>query len=281
MFGVKNKISAFLLDKGKIAVWGAGGLGKTAFRYYLDPSRVICLIDKTRHGEEESGFTIKSPEDSDLSGIDTLIICSAAHPQIKQAAKERGFEGEIYYIYELIAEIYKDSKNDFEYLLLDILAVKNTNIFRLLIDKPQIFVNITFRTANFCKNRWFLLPLYWILYFLHAIVCVWLGVQLPIATSIGPGFGIAHYGTIVFSARAKIGSFFTIYHGCTVGTNFTGKAPVIGDFVTQYAGSHVLGNTHIKDYCTIGANSVVLNLDSEASDTIVGSPARIIRKAKQ
>jgi len=276
---VKNKIGAFLADKGKIAVWGAGGLGKTSFKYYLEPSRVICLIDKIRHGESEAGFDIKSPDEADLSGIDMLIICSAAHPQIKAAAKEKGFKGEIYYIYELIAEVYKDSSNDFEYLLLDILAVKNANIFRLLIDKPQVFVNITFRTANFCKKYWFLLPLYWLSYLLHAIVCLVVGVQLPIATSIGPGFGIAHYGTIVFSARAKIGSFFTIYHGCTVGTNFTGKAPVIGDFVTQYAGSHILGNSNIADYCTIGANSVVLDLDSETGDTIVGAPARIIRKA--
>ena len=279
MFGVKNKISAFLSDKGKIAVWGAGGLGKTSLKYYLDISKLEYLIDKTRHGEDEAGFQIKSPDEADLSGIDTLIICSAAHPQIRAAAKAKGFEGQIYYIYELIAEIYKDSDNDFDYLLLDIIAVKNSNIFRLLVDKPQIFVNITFRTANFFKKYWFLLPVYWVLYLIHAIMCLWTGVQLPLGTKIGPGFGIAHYGTIVFSARAKIGSFFTIYHGCTVGTNFTGKAPVIGDFVTQYAGSHILGDSHIADYCTIGANSVVLDLDSEAGDTIVGSPARIIRKA--
>ena len=275
MLNVKKKISSFLKDKGNIAVWGAGGLSQSSFKYFLNITDVKCVIDKTLYGQDFNGFSIQSPENADLSDIDIVIICSAAHSQIRKALKQAKFQGEIYYIYELLAQVYDDSSNELEYLKLDILAVKNSNIFRLFIDKPQLFVNVTFRLANCCSHHWYLRPIYWVLYVFHALVCLLTSIQLPLGTKIGPGFGIAHYGTIVFSKRSVIGSFFTIYHGCTVGTNFTGKAPVIGNFVTQYAGSHLLGNSSIGDYSTIGANSVVLDLDSEAYDTIVGAPAKI------
>lgn len=281
MFKTKEKISAFLSDKGRIAMWGAGGLGNASLRDFLDKDRINFILDKMKHGEVVGGQVVLSPDDFDFSKVETVIITSAAHHQIREQLKETGFKGEIYYIYELVAKVFADSTNDFEYLWLDILAVKNANIFRLFLDKPQLFVNVTFRTASFCAKYWYLKPLYWIVYILHALVCLLTSVQLPIGTTIGAGFGIAHYGTIVFSKRAKIGSFFTIYHGCTVGTNYTGKAPVIGDFVTQYAGSHILGESHIADYCTIGANSVVLDLTSGHGDTIVGSPAKIKKRTKK
>ena len=278
MSKVKTKISTFLSNKGRIAVWGAGGLSRASFKYFLKSKQINCVTDKTILGQSFNGFLVLAPEEVNFSEIDTLVICSSAHHQIRAHARKLGFKGEFFYIYELIAEAYKGSTNDLDYLFVDILAVKNSNLVRLFLDKPQLLVNLTFRTASYCSKYWYLAPLYWVLYILHALVCLLTSVQLPLGTQIGPGFGIAHYGTIVFSKRAKIGSFFTIYHGCTVGTNFTGKAPVIGDFVTQYAGSHLLGDTHINDHCTIGANSVVLDLISQAGDTIVGSPATIKRK---
>jgi serine acetyltransferase len=281
MCKTKRKISAFLSDKGNVALWGCGGLGKASLRDFIDKDRLDVVIDKTKHGEVFAGQVVLSPDAVDRSKIDTVIITSAAHHQIREELKQGGFEGKVYYIYELVSEVYAGSTNDFQLLWLDILAVKNANIFRLFLDKPQLFVNVTFRAGNFCAKYWYLKPLYWIIYLLHAITCLLTSVQLPLGTSIGGGFAIAHYGTIVFSKRAKIGNFFTIYHGCTVGTNYSGKAPVIGDYVTQYAGSHILGDTHIADYCTIGANSVVLDLTSEVGDTIVGSPAKIKRKSKK
>ena len=275
---VKSKISKVLEKKGRLAVWGAGGLGKASFKYFLDVKNIDTVIDKTLHGQLIENFKIQAPDEVDFDKINTLIICSSAHSQIRKSALNNGFKGEIYYIYELIAEIYKDSDSEFDYLKLDILAVKNSNILRLFLDKPQLLVNVTFRLGNQFSKYWCLAPLYWLFYLLHTITCLLTSVQLPLGTKIGPGFGIAHYGTIVFSKRAEIGSFFTIYHGCTVGTNFTGKAPIIGDFVTQYAGSHVLGKCFIGDYAVIGANSVALDLDSKTGDIIVGAPAAIKRK---
>ena len=278
MSSIKNKISEYLSNKGTIAVWGAGGLSSTSLKYFIKNEQITKVFDIHIYGTMINGIPVICPSKEELEQVDVLVICSAAHQQIKSQAQDLGFSGEIYYIYELIAEIYKDSSNELDFLKLDIIAVKNSNIIRLLIDKPQILVNITFRTARYLSKYWYLTPVYWVMYLIHAFVCLLTSVQLPLKTEIGPGFGIAHYGTIVFSQRAKIGSFFTIYHGCTVGTNFTGKAPVIGDFVTQYAGSHVLGNTNIANNCVIGANSVVLDLNTQEGDTIVGLPAKIKRK---
>lgn len=280
MSALKTKISLFLSDKGTIAIWGASGLGRTTLKYFIDEKNIKYIMDKTLHGQELEGLTILAPETLQSLNIDTLIICSAAHTQIKSQARKMGFQGQIFFIYEIIDEIYKNSDNPFAFLWLDILAVKNCNFFRLLIDKPQIFVNITFRTATYLSKNPYFLPLYFIFYILHALVCLITSVQLPLGTKIGPGFAIAHFGTIVFSKRADIGSFFTIYQGCTVGTNFSGKAPVIGNFVTQYAGSHILGDSYIADSCVIGANSVVLDLKSGIGDVIVGSPA-IIKRSKE
>ena len=88
----------------------------------------------------------------------------------------------------------------------------------------------------------------------------------------------AHFGTIVFTARTEIGAFFTIYHGCTVGTDDTGKAPKIGNYVTQFAGSHVLGDCLIGSFARIGANAVVLGIQEPLGEcSFVGIPAKVRR----
>ena len=108
-----------------------------------------------------------------------------------------------------------------------------------------------------------------------------LSIQLPLKTIIGPGLIFAHFGTIVFTERAKIGAFFTIYHGCTVGTNDSGEGPIIGDFVAQYAGSHILGRCNIGSMSRIGANAVVLDLECPVKTSLVGVPARAILYKKR
>ena len=75
-----------------------------------------------------------------------------------------------------------------------------------------------------------------------------LSIQLPLGVKAGPGLIIAHPGTIVFTKKAKLGSFVTIYHSCTLGTTLTGSSPIVKDFVTIYTGSQILGNTIIESH---------------------------------
>ena len=106
-------------------------------------------------------------------------------------------------------------------------------------------------------------------------------IQLPLGTAIGPGLAFAHFGTIVFTRKARIGNFFTIYHGCTIGTNDTGEGPEIGDFVCQYSGSHILGRCKIGNQSRIAANAVVLDFECGPNCTVAGIPARVVRDHKE
>jgi serine O-acetyltransferase len=265
--------------KGKIALWGLGGLGRAAIKYWLPRERIELGIDsKITEASNFRGINCFPPSAEILVDIDVVIIASTAYSKIKEILDSFGFSGEVIYIYELLSQEYTSDVGELDALWIDLIATKNAGVIRLILDKPQVLVNITYRLARWTRSWRALLPLYYLLYVFHSLVCVAFSIQLPLSTKIGPGLIFAHYGTIVFTSRARIGSFFTIYQGCTVGTNDTGEGPVIGNFVSQFAGSMVLGGSIIGDYSRIGANSVVLDLTCKAYSTLVGCPARVVTK---
>ena len=274
---IRKQISECLQQYRTIVVWGASGLGSTAVRLWLPVEKIAFLVDSNPNsrGNSIEGKQIKSPDAVPKESPECVVICSGAHLEIRKQLKALGFRGDVLFIYETFLPNRKLS--EFEMLLVDIAATRNDNWFRFLLMKPQILLNMTFRLTRWFMDTQWLRPLYYPMFFLHAIMCVVFGIQLPPKTSIGPGLVFAHFGTIVFTARAKIGSFFTIYHGCTVGTIDSGDGPIIGDFVSQYAGSHVLGQCRIGNHTRIGANAVVLDLSSGGECALVGSPARIIK----
>ena len=67
--------------------------------------------------------------------------------------------------------------------------------------------------------------------------------------------------------RAEYGDYFFFYQGCTVGGNHT-DYPMIGNNVTMFSNSKILGNCKIGDNVIIGANSYVKDMDVP-DDTIV------------
>lgn len=81
-------------------------------------------------------------------------------------------------------------------------------------------------------------------------------------------------GTVI-GARCSIGANCTIHQNCTLGDKNGGR-PKIGNNVTIYAGSMILGDITIGDNCIIGANSVVME-SCPANSILVGSPAKIIK----
>lgn len=100
--------------------------------------------------------------------------------------------------------------------------------------------------------------------------------ELYYSADIGTGFKINHgLGTVV-GARCKIGNNCMIHQNCTIGDRNGGR-PTIGDNVTIYAGSMILGNIFIGNDSIIGANSVVME-NCPPGSVIVGTPARIIDK---
>lgn len=104
-----------------------------------------------------------------------------------------------------------------------------------------------------------------------------LGYTIPINV-FGKGLSIAHVGTIVINANARIGDYCRI-HVCTnIGTQagFSDKAPTIGNRVYIGPGAKIFGKITIGNNVAIGANAVVNKSFVEDNITIAGVPAKII-----
>lgn len=92
----------------------------------------------------------------------------------------------------------------------------------------------------------------------------------------GGGNTLEHNGLgVVISRMAIIGNDCRIYQHVTIGAG-KGGYPIIGNNVTIYANSVVVGNIRIGDNCIIGANSFV-NVDVPDNTVYAGVPAKFIR----
>jgi serine acetyltransferase len=275
---IRNHISNRLSKFEKIGIWGAGNLGKNALRYWLPKEKVSLIIDKNpKQNPYREKIKFASPEQVNFSEIDAVVICTSARNSVIKYLKKLTVTIPIFYIYELFLPEKEAPIGELQALSVDIAAIKNSAWPIFLIKRPQILVNITFRIGNCMINGGEISPLYWLAMIIHSIVCILFSIQLPLGTKIGPGLIFAHYGTIVFNRNAKIGSFFTIYQGCTVGMSDSGESPVIGNYVFQYSGSHILGNSNIGNHTRVGANAVVIDLDCGANSVIVGVPGIVIQ----
>lgn len=99
------------------------------------------------------------------------------------------------------------------------------------------------------------------------------GFSIPINV-FGPGLSIAHYGTIVVSANAKIGQNCRMQEGVNIGTSGGDRAPTIGNNVFIGAGAKIIGDIVIGDNVAIGAGAVVVHSFTESGITIAGVPAK-------
>ena len=95
------------------------------------------------------------------------------------------------------------------------------------------------------------------------------------AGEIGPGLYIQHGVGTVVSAR-KIGANCWINQQVTVGWGQgSDHPPTLGDNVSLFAGSKVIGNVTVGDNSAVGANAVVVK-DVPPNCTVVGIPAYVI-----
>lgn len=103
------------------------------------------------------------------------------------------------------------------------------------------------------------------------------GIHITPGTTIGRGLRIAHPTSIVITL-CKIGNNFTIYQGCTIGQKYwkSGKYPEIGNDVTMYANSSIIGDVKIADGVILGANSLLIK-DANEKGCYVGSPAKLLK----
>ena len=109
-----------------------------------------------------------------------------------------------------------------------------------------------------------------------------LGAKLGItayAGCCGKGLHIWHWGSVIISGDARIGENCT-FHGqaCIGNDGKSEKAPVIGNNVDIGVGARIIGDIVIADNVKIGANAVVTKSCLEKGVTLVGCPARVLRK---
>ncbi|MCV9878017.1 serine O-acetyltransferase [Brenneria izbisi] len=90
---------------------------------------------------------------------------------------------------------------------------------------------------------------------------------------------LPHPFGIVIGKGVVLGYDCRVYQGVTIGSKFKDglSYPIIGNNVTIYANSVIVGNVKIGDNVIIGASTLVIK-DIPANSVVIGNPARIIEK---
>ncbi len=104
------------------------------------------------------------------------------------------------------------------------------------------------------------------------------GLDISPTTSIGPGFYIGHFGGVVISPYAVLGSNVNIAQGVTIGATSRGErigAPTLEDRVWVGANAIIVGKV------TIGADALIapgayVNFDVPGESVVLGNPGKVV-----
>lgn len=144
---------------------------------------------------------------------------------------------------------------------------------RYILFTPGFRYIYFFRHVQLAKN--FISKTFWSI--LLKLCSFKFGIQIPASTSIGPGFRIVHFGTIVVNPETIIGKNFNISQGALIG-NAQGRhrgAPIIGDNVCLNANAIIIGGVTIGNNVLIAPGAFV-NFDVPDNSIVIGNPGKII-----
>ena len=152
---------------------------------------------------------------------------------------------------------------------------KLNRMFKIITKHPDV---IFYRAVKWHKrykkaknNKSFLLPLYARIANKYSTKY-----NLELYGKYGKKLKIWH-GNIVINGEAILGDNINLHGNNCIGSN--GKcAPILGDNIDVGYGATIIGNIKLANNIVIGANSLVNKSFLEEGVTIVGIPARIIRK---
>lgn len=93
------------------------------------------------------------------------------------------------------------------------------------------------------------------------------------------GLTICHHGNIIVNGYSKIGKN-CVLHGdnCIGNDGKSKKAPQIGNNVNIGIGAKIIGDIYLADNIKIGANAVVIKSCYTEGATLVGIPAKEVKK---
>lgn len=125
-------------------------------------------------------------------------------------------------------------------------------------------------------------PVYGLLYLLYRHLKNRRGLRLGIEiweNSFDEGLEIFHAGNIVINGNARIGKNCKLHGDNCIGNLGTSlDTPVIGDNVDIGVGAKIIGGITLANDIKIGAGAVVVKSCMENKATLVGIPAKVIRK---
>ena len=107
------------------------------------------------------------------------------------------------------------------------------------------------------------------------------GVEIHPAAKIGDALFIDHGAGVVIGESAVVGDYCVMFHNVSLGG--TGKYngqrhPIVGNHVFIGTNAILLGPIRVGNHAKVGANAFVINRDVPAYCTVVGTPARIVRR---
>lgn len=153
------------------------------------------------------------------------------------------------------------------------------SLFEVIILYPGFHAVFSHRFAHWLYNR----NIFFVARLISQINRFITGIEIHPGAKIGKGLFIDHGMGVVIGETAEIGDNCTIYHDVTLGGTGKDKGkrhPTIGDNVLIGAGAKILGPFKVGDNAKIGANAFV-SREVEANTTVVGIPARPVRKGSQ
>jgi putative colanic acid biosynthesis acetyltransferase WcaB len=111
----------------------------------------------------------------------------------------------------------------------------------------------------------------------YKVVTEWfMGIELPVSTSVGPGLRLRHGVGIVVNPASSIGANVMIRQGVTLGNRrTTTDCPTIEDDVEIGVGAVIIGAVTIGRGARIGPNAVIFR--DVPAGAVVLSPASEIR----
>ena len=124
----------------------------------------------------------------------------------------------------------------------------------------------------------------------NRFLCYWyrgrknrLGARLGFVISagcFGENLRLEHIGSVIVNPKARIGQGCIIHGNCCIGSDggYPDESPVIGDNVDIGQNAQIIGGIKIADRVRIGAGAVVVKDVLEPGVTVVGVPAKIVRK---
>lgn len=168
-------------------------------------------------------------------------------------------------------QLYEDAKNIKE----KDPAAKN--IWEVILLYPGFHAIVWHRLAHLL----YILDLRFIPRLISQMVRFFTGIEIHPGAKIGNRLFIDHGMGIVIGETAEVGDDCTIYHQVTLGgtgKDINKRHPTIRNNVMIGAGTKILGPIEIASNIKIGAGSIVLNECLEENVTLVGAPAKIVKR---